>query len=444
MRRGAWLGLLAAAVLVAMALWALRGRERDRALRAATPAEHDGASLGARGGGGVRAGEVDQDASIVVRGEVLDVDGVPVTDGALLLRCLRGDAVHSLGAIRLSEEGTFEGPGCRGRVCATLEHASQSPSEPWVLRPGRHETLRTESLDRLWGEVVTPAGDPAVAARVTFRASGPKDERDPGALLPLATRSTTTDADGQFVVAWIRRPPCGPCEDVQGGCAELPPMVAAVDVIASAPGHASGKVSFEVEAPPSTSPDAPLRVTLVAAADLLTGQLLGSDGEPYARAYVLARSLERDREQRRAEVDADGNFEVDGLGPGRYSVRALQDGVELATAEAEAGEDLELTGVAEAAGPDVEVIVYGPDGRYAVGATVDGGPFRGAKTDMKGRVRATRALPGSVTLRVRLGPAVARTNVEIPGVSAEGTAHPHRVEVRVEPKDAPQRRQPGL
>ncbi len=444
MRRAGWLGLLVAALLVAVALWTLRTSKGTSSVRRAAQPEVGGASPQARGGGGVRVAEVDVDASVTVRGEVIDADGEPVTDGALLLRCLQGDTVRPLGAVRLSAEGTFEAMGCRGQVCATLDHASQSAAEPWVLRPGSAATLRTEGLDRLWGEVVTPSGDPVEGARVLFAPAGPKEERDPAALLPLATRSTSTDADGRFIVAWIRRPPCGPCDEANGGCAELPAMVPSIEVIAGAAGHASGRVTFDAQTPVGTGPDAPLRVTLVAAADLLTGQLLGPDGAPYARAFVLARSVEREREQRRAEVDADGNFEIDGLGEGPYAIRAIQDGVELATAQAAAGEDLELSGTVSAAGPDLEIVVLGPDGRSATGATVDGGPFRGEKTDMKGRVRASRALPGSLRLRVRLGPSVLRQAVEIPEASDEGTAHPHRIEVRVEPKDAPELPQPRL
>lgn|GEM_PF-1307905 len=442
MSRRAWLGLLTTAVLVGLALWILQPRMRNGAAGADdAPATASGGTA-ARGGGGVRSASVDVDGSTMVRGEVVDEDGAPVTDGALLLRCLRGDAVRVLGTVRLDDEGRFEGPGCKGQVCATLQHASQSPAEAWVLRPGTTALLRTEALDRLWGEVVTPSGDPVEAARVVFTPAGPADERDPLAMPPLLTRSTTTDADGRFVVGWIRRPPCGPCEDAGRGCPEPPPFAEALLATASAAGHASGRVEFDRETP--TDPDAPLRITLAVAQDLLTGQLLGPEGQVYPRAFVLARSLDREREQRRAEVDGDGNFEVDGLGPGRYTIRALQDGVELATTEAEAGADVELTGAVYALGPDLEIVVFREDGRYAASATVDGGPFRGARTDMKGRVRATAALPGSTTIRVRLGPHTRRIEVDIPQLDDANAAHPHRVEVRLGADPTHDRSLPGL
>ncbi|MGH1339937.1 MAG: carboxypeptidase-like regulatory domain-containing protein [Nannocystales bacterium] len=443
MSRRAWLGLLATAALLGVALWTLRPTIRGGSTGFSLADDDAGeGSLGSRGGGGVRAAEVDLDASHVVRGEVVDADGRPLTEGALLLRCLQGDAVRVLGTVKVDEEGQFEGPGCRGQVCATLQHASQSPAEPWVLRPGSRSVLRTEGLERLWGEVVTPTGDSVEAARIVFLPAGPADERDPLALLPLVTRSTTSDADGRFSVAWIQRAPCGPCEEATGGCAELPDFVEGLEVLATAPGFAAGRAAFDRDS--VSDPDAPLRVVLTKAEDLLTGQLLDSQGNAYARAYVLAQSVDRPREQRRAEVDAEGNFEMDGLGPGSHRVRALQDGVELATGEADAGADVELAGTVEARGPDLEVSVLLENGRFAVGATVDGGPFHGEKTDMKGKVRAESVLPGTMALRVRQGGRSQRTRVEIPGADEAGTAHPHRVEIRLGEEPAHPGPRPGL
>ncbi|MEM6291100.1 MAG: carboxypeptidase-like regulatory domain-containing protein [Myxococcota bacterium] len=430
MNRTVWLGALAALALVALTVGLLGGRATRSGAVAAQGGRSGPNAVAARGGGGVREAEADVDGSAQVRGEVVDEDGVALTEGALLLRCLRGDDVSVLGTVRISPEGTFEGPGCRGRVCATLQHPTQSPAEPWMLQPGAETVLRATSLHRLWGVVEAPDGTPVEAATVTFTAAGPADERDPHALIPLSTRSTTTDADGRFSVAWLRKPPCGPCEEAVGGCAELPPMVDRIEAVASASRYASGSFAWDVDEAVGEGPDTPLRIAMGAAGDLLTGQLVDAQGQAYARAYVLARSIDRPREQRRADVDAQGNFEVDGLGAGEYGVRAIADGVELATADAVAGDDVSLMGEPAAGRGALEVSVWGPEGRLAVGATVTGGPFRGAKTDMKGRVRAERPLPGSMTLRVRLGPDVVRRSVEIPADLAETTAHPHRVEVR--------------
>lgn len=83
---------------------------------------------------------------------------------------------------------------------------------------------------------------------------------------------------------------------------------------------------------------------------------------------------------------------------GGYRLRAIQDGVELATLEdASAGDDVRLRGERIAHGPDLVIEV---DGAMA-DVHVDGGPFRDARTDMEGRVRADDVMPGHYALRLR-------------------------------------------
>jgi hypothetical protein len=115
---------------------------------------------------------------------------------------------------------------------------------------------------------------------------------------------------------------------------------------------------------------------------------------------VLARSRLRPDEQHHSVPDGD-TFSFEALGDGPYDLRALQDGVELATLDgAVAGDDVELHGDRIADGPDVIVEVH-ERGRPRADVAVDGGPFRGARTDMHGQVRAERAMPGAYTLLVR-------------------------------------------
>lgn len=434
MSRRLWLAIVAAVVLVGLAVYSL-GRERVARRRGDPVAEeHGGGAVLGHGGGGIVGAGADRDGSARVRGEVVDEDGLPLTEGAVTLRCLRGGQITALGSVALNEEGTFEAAGCRGQVCASLQHPSQRPRDAWVLRAGVDEHLETQSLPRLWGVVRDESGHAIEAARVIFGPGGAKDERDPLALIPLATRSTTTDADGRFVVAWIERPPCGPCEEARGGCQALPPFVDVLRATATAQGSASARVEWAIDESVGEDPDEPLVIVMPSAGDLLTGRLLDGDGRAYPRAYVLASPIDRPAELRRADVDRDGNFELDGLGEGIQQLRALQDGVELATARGEAGQDVTLRGELAATGVELEVRVVDGEGAPLVKARVDGGPFRQARTDVKGRVRASRVLPGSLRLLVRAGPDAVRETVTVPEADPEDPAHPHRVQVRFDPE----------
>jgi hypothetical protein len=258
-------------------------------------------------------------------------------------------------------------------------------------------------LPRLHGEVVDERGNPVPAATVYFV---PPPDSDPLAVLPLAIRSTTTDADGTFSAAWIERPPCGPCEHARSECeSRTLPVYDQLLVVVRADGYMAGEILIDVPMPETrgqagSTPDQPITVAIAPSEASTSGRLIDRAGRAYPRAYVLARSSERPYEQHRAEV-VDDLFELDGLGEGLYDLRAIQDGVELATrAGVRAGDEVELVGDPRADGPDV-VLVLHLDGRPARGLTVDGGAFRGAETDMQGEVRAAQVLPGSFRVRVR-------------------------------------------
>ncbi len=276
--------------------------------------------------------------------------------------------------------------------------------------------LVARSLPRLHGEVLAQ-GRPLADAKVTFLPPAGAED-DPTALVPVATRNTSTDEDGLFSVAWIQRPPCGPCEEILDRCHDDLPLHASLRAVVTADGHASTTVEIDADAPGGRTMDAPLRIEVAAAADLMTGSVRDPDGVAFPRAYVLARSTERSHDQRRAEV-VDGNFEIDGLGDGEYRLRAIQDGVEIATAAGVAGDDVELRAERSAAGRGIVITVVGEDGRPIAGASATGGPFSDARTDMKGQVRAANALVGSFVLRVRAGARQARVDVEIPPGDAE-------------------------
>jgi hypothetical protein len=401
MTRARWLVAIAVVVLGLAAAWMLLG-DRDRG--APDDASEGDASDGraAAQGGGVAERDADLSAAATVRGEIVDEDGEPIDAGTLVLTCLDGDDVRRIpgGIVEVGEDGTFEGPGCRQKICAELDHPYLLPTEAWVLSPGSETVLHVRSAKRLFGRVVAGKDEaPVRAARVSFMA--PEGDDDPLAEIPVRTRSTTTDEEGAWSVAWIEVPPCSPCVEARSGCREEPALHDAMAVMVRAEGFAPVTLPFEAEDDRGGSVDAPWVVRLPDAGDLLTGRLLDPRGRAYARAYVLARSVPRPHEQRRADVDGtSGIFEVDGLGEGAYGLRALADGVELAEAEAEAGDDVELRGTLAAGGMRLVVEVR-LRGQAVADAVVDGGPFRGVRTDMKGQVSAERVLAGTIALRVR-------------------------------------------
>lgn len=181
------------------------------------------------------------------------------------------------------------------------------------------------------------------------------------------------------------------------------------------------------------------------AALALAGIVRDGGGSPVAGARVLARAAGDERAGlERAETDADGRFELRGLAPGRYELRAAHDGfadavqkdVELAR-NAVRRDDVVL--VLEK-GVEVTAVVYGNDGRPAAGArarlvrkgagstddVADAGRaieglFTGAgTTDADGRVVVGRFAPGEYRLEVQR--ASARTtvpDVKIPGNTTE-------------------------
>lgn len=400
-----WRALLVAVALgvIAFAIWyAMRGDEGRARLRGGDDAGTVAAD--AYGGvgdpaGGVRGSEV-SDARDRVRGRIVDEDGQPVAAGSIVLSCLGGERPGLSipgGVVRVGEDGEFEGPGCKGQVCAELRHPAMIQDEPWMLRPGRPVELRARMLDRLEGTVLDPDGDPVPAARLVM--VPPPDDEDPTALPPFVSRNASTDADGHFSFAKLERPPCDACGEASGRCdpeqARDLPTYTRMLLTARADGYRMVETLVDAEQ------IEPVELRLMAPAAPLTGQLRDPEGRPYPRARVLARSNLRAYEQHAVAPEGTA-FSFGELGDGGYDLRALQDGVELATASsAAAGDVVSLAGTVSAVGPELVVTVLGTEGRPLVGAAVAGGPFANARTDGSGQVRAADVMPGPYTLRVR-------------------------------------------
>lgn len=419
--RGNWV-LAALAVLLAagVGLWLLMrpdpdtSRSRGRLDSGQLPTQADEPGRAA-----IAAREVTIDGDGVVAGEVVDEDDQPLSGGRLSLWCLRGDGSVARirgGDLTIDRDGRFSGPACRGRVCPQLSHPSRIPSEPWELRPGTEHTLRTEALPRVQGVVEDPSGQPVADARVSFGHA--TDDDDPTVVLPVATRQTSTDVDGVFSAALIVRPPCDPCQRARGQCHDEAPLPVSeqLRVSARAAGWAPGSIEIDV----ADGPGEPLVLRLGQPTDVISGTLLDAAGQPLPRAVLLARSESDRRGQHRAELD-DGEFVFDALGEGRFSVRAIQDGLELLRREGVAPGD-ELTLRLPAALRDVELRVVDEAGEDWAGVQVTGGPFvQTTRPDADGIVRAQRVAPGTYILRVRVPrrPSVAR-DLHVEPAPAEG------------------------
>jgi hypothetical protein len=435
-RLGARRHIAASAVLVALlaaVVWAVMGwsastRERSKArtrsaVTSGDTAAADGHGVGAR---------TNDPAHMRVLGRIVDDDGEPLEGGKVTLSCLVDDAVAPIsgGTVAIQEDGAFAGPGCAGTVCAELHHPSAIAAAPWVLEVGEAAVLRATTLPRLWGVVEDEGGEPIVAA--TVRLAPPADAGDDPAALPVVSDATSTDEDGFWSVALVERPPCDPCREAIGACAEATLVVHdRLEVHARAPAHAAAMLEIDLQAEIGRAPETPVRLRLGPPAAPLSGTLVDPEGRPYPRAQVLARSLARPVEQHAVLVEGNAAFAFEELGAGEYQLRALQDGVELVPwTPAAPGDRVELAGDRRADGPDVIVAVQRA-GQPAAGVRVDGGPFRDATTDMQGQVRAERVLPGPLRLRLREGGrrAIART-IDVPDTAgAPGDARSFAIEL---------------
>ncbi len=387
-RRGLTVAVLALFGIAGALAWASSRRHSVASHNELDPRDPAALAAGAGRSAGPAPRGADSAASAVVF-RVIDEQGDPVDHGTVSLRCLEDDEVREIpgGVVELGEDGEVRAIACRAMVCVELHHPTLRRADPWVLRPGEPAVLRARALSRLHGTVDTDGGRPVAGATVII--SSPEDG-DPHATLPTVARTTTTDADGVFTIALVERPPCDPCLDASQGCAdgELP-VHERVRITATIEGFAPTMTEVEVSGDP-------VELRVVAADDALVGVLLDPRGQAYPRAFVFARSLERPGEQHRAVVDGDA-FAFESLGAGTYGLRAVQDGIELASVDdVRTGDDVKLRGVRLAHGPDVVVDVGAVSDVH-----VDGGPFRDARTDMQGRVRADDVMPGHYVIRLR-------------------------------------------
>ncbi|MEE9386763.1 MAG: carboxypeptidase-like regulatory domain-containing protein [Nannocystaceae bacterium] len=359
----------------------------------------------------------------IVHGQVIDRDRAPVGAGSIVVYCLDGERPGGLlpgPALALRGDGRFSGRGCPGRMCLMLEHPRLIHGDEWIVDPGEDVELVATARGEVTGVVRGPGGKPVVGART--RLIPLPGEDDPTAVPAFVGRATTTGIDGRFEFVRVERAPCDLCGEAGGRCDrgdhERLPSYRELRLIVRAVGFRVAEVGVDVQQ------GARLEITLVPGLEPIRVHLVDADARSYPRARVLARSVERDYESRRARLVA-GVFRIQDTGAGVYDVRAIQDGVEIAQRSGvRAGERVDLVGSRAARGPDVSLWVWSPDGPPLVGAKVYGGPFRGVETDSQGRVRWPGAMPGTYEIRVAHPIYVLRRRIEVP--EGSGT---HAIEI---------------
>ncbi|MCA9685055.1 MAG: carboxypeptidase regulatory-like domain-containing protein, partial [Myxococcales bacterium] len=298
----------------------------------------------------------------------------------------------------LDENGAFIAPACPGaQTCARLIHPAAQPLAPWVLTAGVPATLEVELAPSLRAIVRDTAGEAIADAEIILRQGA-------------AAVGGRSDLDGAFSLALPRLRPCDPCDrprrDRRCRDGDSDPGEPAT-VLVQAAGHEPllQQLSPERDLISGGDPDGndPRIFTLGPPQPSLRGSVVDALGATFdGRTRVLARSLSRQDEAHAATADQTGHFEFDSLGLGVYGLRAVRDGIELATGEAQAGEQIRLESPATASGPDLDLRITDDDGRPRAAVRVDGGPFTAAETDDDGRLRAERVVPGTYTLRLTI------------------------------------------
>ena len=335
-----------------------------------------------------------------IEGRVEDADGQPIVEGKVRLYCLDDqDSSAVEGTIHvLDEYGIVRGPGCPTITCAEFVHPSMIQSEAWVLRPGRSTVLRARPLARQRGQVIDARGEPVSGAHLFLDILNMSEWSG-----IFTSQNTVADGDGFFSFALAERPPCDPCRRSRGVglCSELDgepspeqPPPQSLELLARADGFRFSRIEVNAS-------EKPWRIELADPGEAIVGRLVDATGGIYPRAKILARSSEQPAEIHHASIDG-ADFEFSEVGPGTYELRAVQDGIELATAEAVAGIEVELVGSIPAAGVDLTLrVLDGSSGDPLVGVRVDGGPFGDHMSDLRGEIRATEVLPGTYTLRLQ-------------------------------------------
>ena len=411
-----WLVLGLSAVPILVALWWWRSpavRGGGVAPRSSDPAPSQAAPRGssARSGGG---GAAKIEAGPLVRARIVSAVEGPLSSGRVELRCPgQPDRVEG---VSLSAEGRFETGLCAGPTCVRLRHPSYEQSGAWMVEAGQSRELSAELGPRVGGRVRGSSGEEIASASLLLHT--PEGRRASG----------STDLDGEFLLVLPRLRPCDGCDIERGppNC-RLEASTESVSLFVLAPDFAPAE--FDVE----LGSDTELELLLPPPAAVIEGRVLGVGGQAFtSRTSVFAVNIEREHERHVVEADTGGHFEFSSLAPARYRLRAVRDGLELASAELEPGEKIDLRADRSVAGERLQLRVLDADAQPVADARVDGGPFRAARTDPDGRVEAADVLPDHYELRVRAGECpIERVSVHLAARAHSPASGPQLEELRL-------------
>ncbi len=227
--------------------------------------------------------------AVLLRGEVVDPDGLPVSGANVSARLSTVDA-FGLGLVALSaEDGRFELPGVPATYLQGTQTVSASArgfaSGHDALDPARESReLRIELVPgfTLRGRCVTAEGDPVHHALVSIRGGGTEQ----------------TAKSGHFQLAGV---------PLQGGPVVIVPLAHAPRLL---------------DETSSTGADVDLGDVVLSPGEPVDGIVVDAEGKPLAGARIQLRSADLAVVVRSAVADAEGRFELIAVGSGNHRLIA--------------------------------------------------------------------------------------------------------------------------
>lgn len=324
-------------------------------------------------------------------------DRKPLVDFAFRIYCSDTAGPRSSKLFHSADDGcatVLSCPGAEVITCVRSASAEYRASRAWVLRGPQTQFFSAQRGAGLRVWVRDPQGRGVQGAKLQVLL----EEPDPLSPPPFATWSGISDEEGRFLFRRAQPAPCDPCvrdeEDCKLSRGEFDELVNA-HLWVSHPKFAADtrEIPFRL--------DRELEFVLSDPARELRGRLLDEKGKAYVRADIILQSTRFAQLRISARAGQEGEFLLQGLADESYSLQAYQDGQVLVQRKAvRPGERLELQGQRTSVLQDISINLKDPQGRPVEGLGVFGGPFRGQKSDARGRVHQKGGLEGALKVVV--------------------------------------------